>query len=334
MAKQYPGYHMFVGQLGRETTLGTAVAATEIWRGTFGGFKDDRTRMVVEEDIGLAAASDRMVDTYYAGSLPVNDTPANVEQLCHLLEASIKAATPSGAGPYVRTYEYPVDGSANTLKPYTLRVGNSVVTADHRVIPGALMKEVKLGGKQGEAWLMGGSWMGTRVISGALTGSLSPITVEDMPFSKTLLYLDAGGGTIGSTQKTGVLLEAQIAIDPGVSYVPMGDGLLYPVAYVTGRPSVKFTLTYAFEQDGADSFVATERGMWENNTARLLRLSYTGSSASRKMVIDAAIRYDSVSEPKTFTDHVVGVTFEAHATYSAADSKYFSIEVTNSRATL
>lgn len=334
MAQVHAGWPYFVAQIGRETVLGTAVAATEIWRGPFGGFTDERKRLVAEEDVGILVNTERSYDTFYGAAAPMPDTPLTFEQVAHLFEASVKAATPSGAGPYVRDYAPSLTDTPNTLRPYTLRLGNKIATADHRIIPGALMQEIKLAGKQGEAWMMGGTWQGTRVTTGALTGALSLLLLEEAIFAKTLLYIDASGGTIGTTQKLGVLMGCEITIDPAISFVPVGDGNLYPTAYKQGKTKVGLTLTLELEQDGANSVVASERAAYEANSWRLIRLSNTGSSAAKKLQLDLAVKWDSVGAPEKEGDHNAVVTFEGHCDYSTVDALFFAAQVTNSRASL
>lgn len=331
MAKVYAGWPYNVCQLGRESTAGTAVAATTIWRGAFGGFKDERKREVAEEDVGILVNTERTYDTMYGASVQIPDTPLTFEQVLHLFEAGIGTVSPTGAGPYVYAYAPSLTDTPNTLKTYTLRIGNKVATADQRIIPYGTMKEIKLSGKQGEAWMMGGSWQGNRVTTGSLTAALSLASVEEAIFAKTSLYIDNSGGTIGTTQKSGVLMGFEMTYNTGVEYVPVGDGNLYAVAHKQGKPTINFSLTLELEQDTGVSTVNAERTLYESNTLRLIQLSIAGSS-SRALVLKLAAKYDSVSEPSKEGDHNTTVTFEGHCDYSSADSLFFSATVTNALA--
>lgn len=333
MAKSYAGWPYNVCQLGRESTAGTAVAATSIWRGAFGGFKDERKREVAEEDVGILVNTQRTYDTMYGASVTIPDTPLTFEQILHLLEASIGTVSPTGAGPYVYAYAPSLTDTPNTIKTYTLRIGNKVATADQRIIPYGTLKELKLSGKQGEAWMMGGSWQGNRVTTGSLTAALSLAAVEEAIFAKTSLYIDATGGTIGTTQKSGVLMGFELTYNPAIEYVPVGDGNLYSVAHKIGRATVGFRMTLELEQDTGVSTVNAERTFYESNTLRLIQVSIAGSS-SRTLVIKLAAKYDSVSEPEKQGEHNTTVTFEGHCDYSSADSLFFSVTVTNNLASV
>lgn len=333
MPKVYAGWPYNVCQLGRESTAGTAVAATSIWRGAFGGFKDERKRETAEEDVGVLINTERTYDTMYGASVQIPDTPLTFEQVLHLFEAGIGTVTPTGAGPYVYAYLPSLTDTPNTLKTYTLRIGNKVATADQRIIPYGTMKEIKLSGKQGEAWMMGGSWQGNRVTTGSLTASLSLPAVEEAIFAKTNLYIDNSGGTIGTTQKTGVLMGFDLTYNSGIEYVPVGDGNLYAVAHKMGRATVDFSLTLELEQDTGVSVVNAERTLYESNTLRLIQLSIAGSGG-RALVLKLAGRYDSVSEASKEGEYNTVVTFDGHCSYSAADSLFFSATVTNNLASV
>ena len=93
-----------LGQFGAEATAGTPVTPTQIWRGTFPAWSDDRTREVVEEDIGLLAPMGRMYDSMLKGKLEMSATPMTFEQLPYLFEAGVNAVSPVGTGTYTRTY--------------------------------------------------------------------------------------------------------------------------------------------------------------------------------------------------------------------------------------
>ena len=115
-------------QLGRETTAGTAVAATSIWRGVGGMIKDDREVTMVEEQVGFVQNILRSYIGSIGGSLSMAATPATFEQLPHILEAGIKtvgtgAADGAGSG---KIYDY-VKGttSIETLKTYTIETGDN-----------------------------------------------------------------------------------------------------------------------------------------------------------------------------------------------------------------
>ena len=160
----------------------------------------------------------------------------------------------------------PTDDTVPDLQTYTLLLGNKLITTDVKALTYAHVYEWEVSGEAGANWTVSANWRGNRSASGSFA-SLSLVTVEDAVFAKTKLYIDAQGGTIGTTQKTGVLVGASIKYTANVEMVPVGDGNLYSVAHKLGQPSVTFTLKLELEQAAGTSIVATERGFYESQHA-------------------------------------------------------------------
>lgn len=324
-------YSLNVAQLGRESTAGTAVAATSIWRGLFAFPEDARTRIMGEEEIGLLVPAERSYDVEYGVTLGQPATPATYEQLPHVFEAGIMEATPSGAGPYSRVYSFPVGATFNTIQTYTIRGGNANGASDFRVIPYAFVTEFELAGKSKEAWTIAATWMGQRLNSGAVTPALGLQAVREMIFANTLLYIDDSGGTIGTTQVAGVIRGFSMRVKTGVKPVQPGDGNLYYVNHWFDRASIEFTLTLAL-QTGASSAVADERAAYDSDAIRLIRLQTPGASG-RDFVIDMAAKYSKVNPYEKGDDGSTHVRFEGRATYSDTDSLFCEMTVDNGIAT-
>lgn len=306
----------------------SALAATSVWRGTFGGWDDTRDRQTTEEDVGTMAKGERTADTKIMATVPVPETTLTFEQILHLLEASMGQVTPTGAGPYVYDYSVPLGTTPPTIRPYTLRVGNVLVPTDVKVIPGCWVEELEFTGEAGGFWKVNATWQGQRAIAGAFTAAIGLPAVEDAIFSNTSLFIDATGGTIGTTQVSGVLVGASIKFASKIEWVPPGDGTLYPTRIKTGRPQITFTLKLELEETGGASSVAAQRAIYNTNTLQLIRLSCAGSS-SRQIDWDIAARYDNVAAYEKLNDTNTVVTIEGHADYSSADALYYGVTVTN-----
>lgn len=334
MAQVYAGWPYNMCQMGREATAGTAVAATTVWRGLFGGPEDDRAREIVEEDVGVLAPSTRVYDTKLGVKIGMPATVLTYEQLPHILEAGVMTATPSGAGPYVRAYSYSLAQAPNAIKSYTLEMGNWIALADLKKIPYAFVQEFTLSGKSGDAWEMEATWMGQQLVTLAtFTPAIALPTVKEAVFPNTKLYIDASGGTIGTTQVTGVLMAAQVKVKTGIVAVPVGDGNLYYSAIKYTRPEVTFVITMELEQNSSTSRVATERAIYEAMGTRLIRLQVPGAS-SRDLKIDLSAKYTKVGAYKKEGDGNTTVDFEGYADYSSTDALYFTTTVTNSVASM
>lgn len=319
-------------QLGKESTPGTAVAATTIWRGPFASPEDTRIRKIKEEDIGQLMPAELAYDTRLGAMIAMPETELTYEQVMHIFEAGIKTATPGAASGYLRTYDFPTTTS-RTIKTYTIEAGNMLVATDQAEFPYAFVSEFELTGKVDEAWMMSATWEAQRWVTAAFTTALSVPSVEPALFGKTRLYVDDSGGTIGTTQVSGKLLEASIKVTTGIQYVPAGDGNLYPIAHKFVKPEITFSLTYELEEDTGTSFVATERGKWNTKAGRLLRLDVPGSGATKNLTLGMFAIYDKFGAYEN-SDGNVSVKAEGHAGYSATDALFFTAAVTSGLATL
>lgn len=325
----YGSYPLNKIQLGRETTRGTPVAATVLWRGQFSMLEDMTEKKEVAENIGQITIPERMYTSSVGARLVMPPSSMTFEHLPHILEASIKTATPSGAGPYVRVYNFPTDNTTNTFKTYTIEAGNVNVPADQHEMAYAYVDEAEFSGRIKETWMMGATWLGRQMSVATMTSSLAIPTVTDALFNKTKLYIDAAGGTIGTTQKTGVLVAARIRVKPGILQVPVGDGQLYFHSLKPGRPSVDFSITIELEDA---SVLVTERLAWVNNTGRLIRL-LIDESANNKIQFDMAARYDKVGNYESSEGNTL-VTLDGHAVLDTTASLFFTTTVTNGTATM
>lgn len=319
-------------QMGRESTAGTAVAATTIWRGPFGAPEDTRIRKIKEEDVGTLVAAELSYDTRLGATLAMPPCELTFEQAPHLLEAGILTATPTGSGTYTRVYALPLS-TARTIRTYTLEAGNVLAPADQMRIPYSFVSEMEFSGKADEAWMMSATWLGQRWVTAAMTSALSIPAVEPALFGRTRFYVDNSGETIGTTQVSGILLEATIRVETGIQFVPVGDGNLYPTAHKYVRPRGTFTLAYELEQTGAASFVAAERSRYQNNAGRLIRLDVPGSSAARNFRIDFYGIYDKFGAYEN-SDGNISVKAEGHFGYSSTDSLFVTFTVINSIASM
>lgn len=313
-------------QLGRESTPGTAVSATTIFRGPFAMLEDARTRQTVEEQVGSFMQAERTYDGMYLAKWAQPSTEMTFEQVLHICEAGIKTATPTGANPYTYTYAYPYSGtSVNTIKTYTIEAGSATVTGDVREMEYAFVEDFEFSGTFGEAWKMQSNWVGRQLSSSTFTGSLSVPTVEEVLFNRTALYIDASGGTLGSTAKAGVLMSANVKVKTGLIIVPVANGQLYFQTYKWTQPEITFSLTVELED--SVGLVAAERAIYEANGTRLIRLRST--NGTKIFTIDFAAKYDKIGNYEN-SDGNTTVTLEGHAVASSADSLSFTVTVVNS----
>lgn len=282
-------------QMGQESTAGTAVAATALWRGR-GVLEDMQDQVSVEEDVGMLIDVDRTyVPKKYAG-LSFESIEATFEQLPYIFQAGINdvAGVQDGAGTdYIWTWNLPTT-SANTPQTFTLEMGDDQAVEEMEY---AFIEKLTLEGKAGEAWMMGADWRGRKVSTSAFTGSISLPTVEEMLFSKTKLYIDDVGGSIGTTQKSNTLMDAALELTTG--FVPIwaahGDEVVFAaVKQVKVAGSLKITFEH-------DSIAVAEKANWRAQTPRLIRLLCEGDAvatpgttySNKTMIIDLAGKWET-----------------------------------------
>ncbi len=317
-------------QLGQEATAGQEANATAIWRGT-GVMTDETEVQFVEEDVGYLPGTDRTMITKVGGTLELDETPATFEQILYLLDAGVDnvAGVQDGTGPYVYTYTFPETASDTmTIKTYTVEAGDD--QQEEQFLYG-FVEAFSLGGTAGESLNMSGTFRGRQVATGTKTAALSLVDVEEIPFSKGKLYIDAADTAHGTTQKSNTLLEASLEVDTGWRAVHTGDGNLYFTFLKNVGPEV--TLDITFEHDAS---AVAEIAAWRAETPRLIRLEFTGSTVAGGSTFTAkTLRIDLAGKWETFEalderdgNDIVTGTFRAR--YNATSGKFAEIVVANS----
>ena len=306
-------------QMGRETTPGTAVAATTIWRGK-GRLKDEREVVFPEENIGILPGTDRTYVPKKAGKISFDEVEATYEQLVHLFEAGIKAGTPvqdgTGSG-YEHKYALPVNAQ-NTPKFYTLQGGDN--QAAERMAY-AFIEKLTLAGEASGALKMSADWIGREVVANAFTGSLAAPTVEEILFSKGKLYMDGAADTIGTTMLTNTWLDMSLELTTGFMPVFTANGSLDHSFVKQVAPELVVKLTFEH-----DAHSVAEKAAYRNQTPRQLRMLWEGSAlgtpdshATKKLVIDAAGKWESFEALGSRNgNNVVEGTFRARYNATAA----------------
>jgi hypothetical protein len=322
-------------QLGRETTAGTAVAATTIWRG-LGVIDDQREVVFANEDVGLISRTDRAYTPKYAAAIQMESVEATFEQLPHIFEAGIKAVgtgvTDTGGSGKVYTYPFPTTAK-NTIKTYTVEGGDDQQAEEMEY---SFVESFTLEGNAGEALMASANWMGRQVsLSTFSTAGVTLPDVEDILASKGKLYIDPVSGTIGTTQVSETLLNMSLNVTTGWKAVHTQDGNLYFSFAKITEPEITLDLT--FEHNAS---AVTEKAAWRAGTPRLIRLKYEGSAlttagtfANKTLIIDLAGKWESF-DPLDDDDgnDVVSGTFRAR--YNSTAAFFAQIKVVNQLATI
>jgi hypothetical protein len=310
-------------QIGVESSTdpGTEVNATTYLR-LNGTLEDARETIHPDEDVGILWGTDRSYNSKEQGILQTQGE-ATFEQLPYILNAGVKgvAGVQDGAGTgYVYTYAFPLTDS-DTIYSYTIEGGDN---QGAEVMTYGIVPEFTLSGEIGQAWMVDATWNGRTVAASTYTAGLSLPSVEEMLFTKTKLYIDNDSDTIGTTQITSTLINANLAVS---LWRPVwtADGNLYFAFTKVSQPSAVLTMTFEH-----NSSAITEKGLWRTNTNRLVRLKAEGTALGtsgtytyKTLIINLAGSYskwDKIDEVDG--NDVIACTFEVgyNSTYGAAGS--------------
>jgi hypothetical protein len=279
-------------QIGRESTAGTAVAATTFWRGE-GTIEDTLSTQFPAEDVGIITGLDRTYIDALGAKLEFEDTPATYEQLPYILESGIAAQTPAqdGAGTlYIYTYTIPTT-SQGTWRTHTIEGGDDQQEEEMEY---AFVPEFNLKGKAAsEALMVSATWEGRQVAASTFTGSLSIPAVEDIPFRRGRLYIDAVTTFPATTLRSNTFLEMELKVDTGLRSVPTADGNLYFSFVKRIEPEIVLDITFEH-----DSIATAEKAAWRAGTPRSVRLDWTGTAgtgttySTKRLIIDLVGKYE------------------------------------------
>jgi hypothetical protein len=283
-------------KLGKQPST-AAVATTTVWHGNALA-EDTRVQRFIGADVGIMSGTD---DTYVpklGAAILVEATPATFEQLPHLLEMNIKKVTTGvadgGGSGKVYTYAFPTT-AVPTLGYYTIETGDNQEAEEVDYCFGT---DLTLTGDEGEAWTMGSSLIGRQVTVSSFTTTATLPSVEVILFQKTKLYIDAIGGSFGSTLKSNTLLAAQFTYRNGARAKFTADGNLYFSFVQPTMPEARLRLTFEHDTTGT-----AEKVNWRAQTARKIRLLSQGSAlttagtySTKTLIIDLCGKWEKFNK--------------------------------------
>ncbi len=321
-------------QLGLETTAGTTVAATTIWRGT-GMLDDQRTVEMPTEDVGYASGVDRSYTPKLLSALVLEDTPATFEQLPTLGTVGIKALTTgvadgTGSG---KIYSFPF--GTNGIMVISSLTAEGGDDQEAEVMEYAFGQDFKLSGGAGAAWIMGGTLLGRQSTPKAFTGSVALPTVEEALFGKSKLYIDEVSGTLGATIKSNTFLGADFTCVTGYKPRFRDGGQLYFSAPLGEGAKLGLNITFEHDAIGAAQKVA-----WRAETPKLIRILVEGSNittagvySKKSIILDLAgkwQKFEKIGE-RDGNDIIAGSFKPA---YDPTAAFFARLIVVNEKATL
>lgn len=284
-------------QFAPESTNGTAVTTTEIWRG-LGLMNDERERKRVDENVGIATPTLRYYTPKLGGSLALDPVEATFQQIYHIFEAGIAGVTPvqdgSGSG-YIRAYQAP-QGTIPDVNAYTIQQGDETMVAQ---MDYCFVESFTITGNASEGVMMSANWIGRNYDSGASFdgGATTPVLLpsDHIVFGGSNLYIDDDDGTIGTTLVSNTLLSFELSVTTGWKAKYTNESKDFDFIYFD-KGSFEATLSVVFEENAT---AVSERSDYEDDVTRLIRLEFEGTAlqtagttySNKTLYLDSAGQY-------------------------------------------
>ena len=315
-------------QCGRESTAGTAVAATTIprWDGCY--IRDDMEIYFPPENVGLLVDTDRACNPAKGASISVPENDATFEQILHILEMGIKTDTPAkddaGDG-YIYEYAFPTTAQL-TPKTYTFEGGND---QDEYEVEYCHVTDFTLSGAVGQPLKFSANIVGRQASDTTFTESLTIPTVEEMLFQKCKFYISDVADGFGNDLLANTIIGFTLNVQTGYLARRTAGGNLYFSYLVHKKPM--FTLDLSMEHNAtAVAEIANGRAL----TARAVRMLCEGSEFStggttydnKSFILDLAGKYSAIPQVED-DDGVAIMNFTMQGGYNATLAQLGQITV-------
>lgn len=294
-------------QFGRQSTIGSAVAATTVFPGDAGwtGFALDRAMESPDEDIG-SSSREQPSRAAYGVRWATSTMPfvARFQDLFHPLEMHVagSSGSPTSGGTAAYTYTYTFDDTSDTLKPYTIEYGVDGSTQDEWRAYGVIANSLELGFDALKA--PGNSmWTGSLGLVGLtrefwpITGSKSPpATLETLEGHYTTLAIGTTATAFASlATATASLKQFKFTSDINAVGRAYGaaSGDMASAMGRSGKGTAEFEALIAISSGNKTSFLDWFEESSSLTTERRWRIRCTGTSPNR-FDIDFRARLTSV----------------------------------------
>lgn len=248
------------------------------------------------------------------------------DSISYLLGMGIEAKTTndSGSDPYVWDY-IPNLIAANTPAPVTFQFGDNLAVYD---IEYCIARQLQISGRMNESVKIRAEMFGRNFEVGTFSPSIGdtgidPASVEVGLCNKTLLYIDAAGGTPGTNVASATLLGFTWTLDTGFRPVLHGGANIYFDAVIQNFPKVTCEITAEF-----NTGIEAERVFHQAGTRRLIQLKI-GGSGSDFLLLNFSGVYTKW-EPLAEEDGLMIARFTVESEYDAGLTSLFSAILSNS----
>lgn len=305
-------------QIGTEGTWGTSATATSKldWHVTL---EPDINVETIEDVRGSMAPGFVDVLNYHRGAASVSGVPT-YEDLPYALDSLFATATPGSSPTYTRTYNGQTT-SVPTRSMYTLYKGQS---GKVQKLLGGMFSEYGIKIESNKPWEFTGKLLGKSVADGTLA-SLSDRTQTPIHANTTTFYLDAVGGTIGTTAVTTIWMSVDLSIKNGMGLVP-AIGSLTPSTYADGKAEAMLKIKCDVDATTAGYLTSILGSSLLQKQIRIK--STTGSTQIAQF--DFAGTFVSAPKISTDSDGISTFEFDLRALYNSTLGNWMKASATNS----
>jgi len=249
------------------------------------------------------------------------------EDSCYWLEGLMGIVTPTGSGPYTRTYTAPQSNSGvASPRLFTLYKGDN--TDAYRMV-GGLVSELTFNAASDGIGQVSGKLLGQQVQGGAVLASLADRSVNVVMGDHLALYLDAWGGTLGATPLTASSFAYTLHIDTRRRLRHFLNART-PGAWLDSRWSATLALRLAFNASTKPVLDNLLAGTLQQQQIRLEAINGLGASARLDFtgtLLTSPKLYDDESNQST-----LHLTYAA--TYHPTFANWFKARVVNNLSAL
>lgn len=238
-----------------------------------------------------------------------------------------------GSGAY--TYTFTPTITSDDLKSITLELGDSGNPyQSSQVMVNSWTLRMDADNDAEPAWMLDLELIGRDWSTTTFTAAIGDRTTEPILARGTKLYIDDGGGTMGSTQKTGTLISCSITGNNNLTYKAFAEDTTYVAANKVGRGEQTFDAQFTFEFADDTEFAKFRSTV---PAERLIRLEQSGGTAIHttvypRMRLDMWGYWSSWSRGTRVNNLVA--TFGFMGFYDTTDSKTFSAAIVNALSSL
>lgn len=321
-------------QMGIETTRGTAVPATRKMYAKASG-KYEKPLQEFQDTTGTffdrrrAAYARQKVSFTLNDIMTFEDTPYWLE---HFIKGGVSGVTDADTPPaYTHTYE--PTASTDNLKSSTIEFnesGNPYESNQWMLTTATMRMDADSDTEAG--WMIDMEAMARGWAPTTFTAALPDRDTEVITARGTKFFIDDSGGTIGSTQKLGSLINASITIATGIHFKAFSEDETDYAPNKVGRQAFRVDAQLTVEFDSDVEFAKYRNSQPQQ---RLIRLSRDGSEINdaptpKSFLVDLYGYWNSIS----FGDREgnLTATFGLSGFYDVSDSKLISIKIVNDAA--